>query len=373
MTATTAIHPKNNNSCSIDTTNTNTNTAIAATYLQYHARRDIILKNRKAQNACRLTRILTGVLTNTKSKKNPTSGAGSSLVRIGETQVLASVHFSIGTACIHEHSNTNNNKARGEVDVNFEYAFPFHNNKHSTSDTAIAAATATGGATTIASAETIQGLLTKTLNHNPTVFDLRTLAICNNHADQHLHLAWKVTIHLVCLNHDGNVLDAAMLAAVAALRNTVVPTVIASGSRSRSRLEDDDNHHSNSNSNNGVVQLQLNDDANAVKLQLLCTPVSLTIGIYNCTSSSATPDYEAEANATKKRFIVDPTAEEEAVLSGSVTVVMSAEDGMVLDVLKCTRTSAAGQGGAMISAEELAMCMQLGVARAKEVAGILCT
>jgi len=281
------------------------------------------------------------------------------LVRIGETQVLASVHFSIGTACINSNNHgttSNNNKARGEVDVIFEYAFPFHNKSDPNNNNA---------ATSLASAETIQGLISKTLNHNPTVFDLRTLAIGNN-AD-HQHLAWKVTIHLVCLNQDGNVLDAAMLATVAALRNTVVPTV-TSGVRSGS----EEDHYSNSNATNGVVQLQLNENENAVKLQLLCTPVSLTIGIYNCESTTATPDYESETNATKKRFIVDPTAEEEAVLSGSVTVVMSAEEGMVLDVLKCTGTCSSG-GSSMISGEELAMCMQLGVARAKEVADILCS
>lgn len=251
------------------------------------------------------------------------------MVRIGETQIIASVNFSVGTAHV---TNTNtstsnsNSNVRGEVDVVFDYAFHTPPQHTSATDDVV-----------MTSAEAIQGFLTKTFHQSQgTIFDLRTLHIAN-------HLAWKVTINLVCLNYDGNVLDAAMLAAVAALTDSSLPGY--------SYDEDGLVNFTSSNDNNGGNKTCNN-------LQLVRTPISLTIGIFNDDNSTCN---------NERKFIVDPTAEEEAVLSGSVTVLMSAE-GMLLDVLKCGGASFSG----IISAEELAMCMQLGIGRAKEVSDILC-
>ena len=100
--------------------------------------------------------------------------------------------------------------------------------------------------------------------------------------------AWAVTLTITCLNFDGNILDAVLLVAVAALQDTRIPAVELSES--------------------GVV-VECDKPAKALTLRVL--PVCLTLALFENIESGKTD------------MIVDPTAEEERLSHGTITVVVA--------------------------------------------------
>lgn len=158
--------------------------------------------------------------------------------------------------------------------------------------------------------------------------------------------AWKVVLNCVVLNNDGNVVDAAILGCVAALRNLRLPMT-------KTELVKDSGESL-------VVQviddLEKENDActkrKGTPLTLRSIPVPLTVGMF------------------KGKMLIDPTLEEEAVCDGTVTVVVDAaslndndegsnSDGIVLSLQK--------NGTAMASADKLITCIQLSFDRAREM------
>ena len=99
---------------------------------------------------------------------------------------------------------------------------------------------------------------------------------------------WKICLDVNCLDHDGGVLDAGLMAALAALRDAKVPHVVVDdrgkityGGRKTDEREPDEG-----------------------KIEVAAAPVAVTTALY------------------RKHLIVDPDAEEEQLADATVTVMM---------------------------------------------------
>merc|ERR1711963_655747 len=95
-------------------------------------------------------------------------------------------------------------------------------------------------------------------------------------------MVWVLYADLICLDYDGNVADACILALTAALSNTVLPAV-------------------NINEESGATETDFKDER---KLELACAPISTTLAIFD-----------------DSILLVDPTRQEEELSTGLVTVV----------------------------------------------------
>ena len=100
--------------------------------------------------------------------------------------------------------------------------------------------------------------------------------------------AWTVTLTITCLNFDGNMLDAMLLVAVAALLDTRIPAAELSDA--------------------GAV-VERDEPAKALAVQTL--PVCLTMALFENVERSTTD------------MVVDPTAEEERLSQATITVVVA--------------------------------------------------
>ena len=106
---------------------------------------------------------------------------------------------------------------------------------------------------------------------------------------------WKICLDVYCLDHDGSVLDAGLMAALAALRDAKVPHVVVDdrgkityGGRKTDEREPDD----------------VDAGGDEGKIEVAAAPVAVTTALY------------------RKHLIVDPDAEEEALADATVTVTM---------------------------------------------------
>ena len=125
--------------------------------------------------------------------------------------------------------------------------------------------------------------------------------------------AWQVFIDIHIINHDGNLIDASALAAVAALSITKIPEV-----------EDD----------------KIMRDKLVKKLPLLHRPITVSVG------------------KISDKFMIDPTKEEEEFLSSKLTVAVR-EDGNVCAMQK--------SGNEPISDEDFEKMLDLAVKKTKEL------
>lgn len=234
---------------------------------------------------------------------------GSALVRIGNTRMVAGVTLMVGrpsAAC----------PTHGEMDVSVTMGAlcspylgpsgrPVDNNSSRKN--------------LPTEASVIESFVQRTLVRSGIV-ELSDLCI------QEGKSAWKLVVSIVCLNHDGSIEDASLLAALTALSDTKLPPAAIS--------------------KNGVVSIMPHDSTSDLlrPLKLRCIPIPLTIGMFD------------------GKFLVDPSCEEEAVLDGMLTVVMTSR-GQVVSVNK--------PGGAFISLEDLAACLTFATGRAKEMENAL--
>ena len=144
--------------------------------------------------------------------------------------------------------------------------------------------------------------------------------------------AWKICLDVYCLDHDGSMLDAGLMAALAALRDAKVPFVVVDdrgkityGGRKTDEREPDEG-----------------------KIEVAAAPVAVTTALY------------------RKHLIVDPDAEEEALAEATVTVTMDARGGKVVGVHKPGGTAEASETDLMHC---VAACRLNLEARAKAVDG----
>ena len=128
---------------------------------------------------------------------------------------------------------------------------------------------------------------------------------------------WEVFVDVHIINHDGNLIDASALAAVAALSTTKIP-----------KLEDDK-----------IVRDKL-----VKKLPISHKPITVTIG------------------RILDKFIIDPTVEEEEVLNSKLTVAVM-EDGKI-----CAMQKSGDHGLTMDDMNEM---IDLAVKKSKEIRKLL--
>ncbi|KAJ3146572.1 hypothetical protein HDU86_008452 [Geranomyces michiganensis] len=135
------------------------------------------------------------------------------------------------------------------------------------------------------------------------------------------HAVWVLYVDIVCLNHGGNVVDAALTALAAALKHTRLPTATFYESESTVRVT----------------------DTYTIPLTVNRTLIPITFGVFDATV-----------------VIADPTAEEEAHLSTTLTFVLDAENGeSAYGVLK--------PGGSPVPRDMLVACWDDARKRAAEV------
>jgi len=139
-------------------------------------------------------------------------------------------------------------------------------------------------------------------------------------------LAWVLNVDVMCLNHDGNVIDAAVKASVAALRNLTLPAVVVESDEDNAVAED-------------VIKVDASDRS---PLRLGGQPTSCTMAVF------------------EDRILTDPTAEEEGLASSVVSVALDPSSGVLCQLQKA--------GGAPISRERLQECTALAKKQAKRIA-----
>ncbi|KAJ3161262.1 hypothetical protein HDU88_007356 [Geranomyces variabilis] len=139
------------------------------------------------------------------------------------------------------------------------------------------------------------------------------------------HAVWALYVDIVCLNHGGNVVDAAMIALAAALKHTRLPQATYYETESTVRVT----------------------DTYTIPLSVKRTLVPVTYGVFDATV-----------------VIADPTAEEEAHLSTTLTYVLDAENGeAAYGVLK--------PGGSAVPRDMLVACWDDARKRAVDVVAAL--
>ncbi|KAM4797309.1 exosome complex component RRP43 [Rhinophrynus dorsalis] len=136
-------------------------------------------------------------------------------------------------------------------------------------------------------------------------------------------LAWVLYCDLICLDYDGNLLDACTCALVAALKNVRLPSV---------KINED----------TGLAEVNLKIK-NALKI--LKHPIATTFAVFDDTF-----------------LLVDPTGEEESLATGLLTIVTD-EDERLCAIRK--------PGGSALTAEKLQDCISRAVTRHKEVKSLL--
>ncbi|XP_069747803.1 exosome complex component RRP43 isoform X2 [Narcine bancroftii] len=136
-------------------------------------------------------------------------------------------------------------------------------------------------------------------------------------------LAWVLYCDMMCLDYDGNLLDACITALLAGLKNVQLPSVLI-------------------NEETGLAEVNMKQKNHlSIKKHLVAT----SFAIFDDTI-----------------FIVDPTAEEEALATGMATIVID-EEGRLCALHK--------PGGSVLSSEKLQDCIVRAQTRHREVHQLL--
>jgi len=274
----------------------------------------------------------------------PRNTHGSSLVTIGSTQVITGITLQIGTP-------SPSKPKHGEVDVAVSFS-PLCGGRYTKSGR-IQFSEDDGGSSlsgiSYSDPHSIESYVKRSII-NPDLFDLSQLSVREGHS------AWKVNIHCMVVNHDGNVVDACILGAMVALKDLRLPLVTVVSDKNSHKdivqILPSVEHQKQSDVDVDDVVARSGD---ALELQKVAIP--LTIALF------------------QGKLLVDPTLEEEKVSDGMITVVIdltsvTQEEGSgTLDgnILSLTKSG----GGAMISAEEIAASVQLAFGRAQELKSIM--
>jgi exosome complex component RRP43 len=140
--------------------------------------------------------------------------------------------------------------------------------------------------------------------------------------EERTKFVWYLYIDIYCLNYDGNLLDASLIALLSALKDVKLPKVT---------LEEDSKLVSNGILTKGGVTV-------------LEYPISLTFGMMD--------DY----------ILIDPTSEEEDLLAAKFTIIYS-NLNKLSHIIK--------PGGVAISEENLRICIKKTKERMDEVFSVL--
>lgn len=144
--------------------------------------------------------------------------------------------------------------------------------------------------------------------------------------------AWALHVDVYCLEHDGNILDAALLAALAALKDTRLPPARYDESNARVLV------------GAAATDGQPVDPMAGARLELIACPLPLTlVRALRCT-------------------LADPSADEEAFAEARITVVV---DSVTSEV------AVHKPGGAPLTDDELRACINASRARADVLAKLM--
>ena len=145
---------------------------------------------------------------------------------------------------------------------------------------------------------------------------------------------WCLNIDVTVLDDSGNVLDAALLAVISALRHFRLPEV--------SYLDDD------------TPVILHSDDKEPTPLPLHHSPVCITFGLFG--------DRTGSTDSSKVATIVDPTNREQLVMDGSITFALNRHKELcALDF----------NGGCEIKTTQLFACAKLAEKKGKELCEML--
>eukprot|EP00546_Thalassionema_frauenfeldii_P006927 CAMPEP_0178921394 /NCGR_PEP_ID=MMETSP0786-20121207/15539_1 /TAXON_ID=186022 /ORGANISM="Thalassionema frauenfeldii, Strain CCMP 1798" /LENGTH=266 /DNA_ID=CAMNT_0020595573 /DNA_START=19 /DNA_END=816 /DNA_ORIENTATION=- len=187
---------------------------------------------------CRRTRMTRGIL--------KLRTAGSSLIQLGNTQIVCGISLLVGQPSIPDNGDLVVTRADSP-----DFSLP------------------------------LQSILTEML-------DLSCLALGEAQA-------WRLQVTLQVLEDDGNLNDACLLAAVAALTDTRLPPTQRNPQTER-------------------IEIMESSQENGSSLKFNYIPVPLTLGIYFGKDQKTT------------FLLADPTVEEEALLQGQLTIVVKLDD-----------------------------------------------
>ncbi|KXS13479.1 exosome complex exonuclease RRP43-like protein [Gonapodya prolifera JEL478] len=164
-------------------------------------------------------------------------------------------------------------------------------------------------------AQTLSWRLEQLFRNCPTILDLKQLSIEEGAA------AWVLYADIVCLNYDGNVFDATVIAIMAALKDVRLP-------KATYREEE------------GAVTIP-DLSERPVRLQVGPVPVATTIGVFE-----------------SQYFLVDPTEMETSLCSATLTLITD-EGGRLLGLHK--------SGGFALNQEQMAESVETAIARGIEI------
>ena len=251
----------------------------------------------------------------------PRNTYGSSLVRLGDTQILTAVTLLVGVPG----PSTPND---GDCVVSLTVS-PICGRGYNLSGRIIEGEGGSGG-TSSAEPSAIESHLQRVVRTSGLI-DFSALGIISGKA------AWRIKIAAVVLNDAGNLFDAGLLGCVSALIGTRLP---------RTRIND-----KASPRDGGMVQIVAGDDVGncgsggaKLKLNMDKMPIPLTIAMFD------------------DKLLVDPDDEEEGVLDGTLTVIVNLAGGIV---------SMDKRGRTILTAEQLAACVHMAQGRAKELSRIM--
>ncbi|KAF0700250.1 Aste57867_9205 [Aphanomyces stellatus] len=218
--------------------------------------------------------------------------AGACLVKLGASCALASVKLAVGTPALATPD-------QGELDLQVLF-------------TGVCASKFSTQRTTD-EAQSLSSYLTRTLLGTKCV-DLRDCCI------EQGKCAWKLLVEITFLDHDGNAMDTALLAAMSVLSKLTIPAI--------------------SISPDSIVSLAADQSVQA-PFPLHQTLISTTFGEFG------------------PHLLVDPTAHEETILSSSFTILFTAE-GNFGGVYKA--------GGQPLAGATLHACIQVAKERSAQIA-----
>lgn len=274
----------------------------------------------------RVTSVVSSVLTR--------NTVGSAMARLGDTKVVAGVTVQIGNPCA-----TRPNC--GTITLESLHTSPLCGKNFGVRNNNTNANTT--NARTIQDVQATESYLKRILQSS-NIIDLEDLCIEPGIS------AWKLCIYIEVLNHDGNLIDASLLAALAALANVQLPSVV----HNKNTDDDDDG---NNRSNRSATQIQiLPHSKDQPFLKLHSIPIPLSIGVFYADTNDTTITEKEEETSF---LLVDPNAMEEQACHGIIHVVV---DSQTEQIYSCQTI-----GAFHSSPEQLAASIQMALGRAQEM------
>ncbi len=178
----------------------------------------------------------------------------------------------------------------------------------------------------------------KRIIQSSEIIDLTDLCIIPGKA------AWRLCVNVEILNHEGNILDAAFLASVAALANVRLPT-----------------YQINPDTDQVQIIASSSEKGNYTKsLPLKNIPIPLCVGVF--------VDKKKKENGTDEEeestyLLVDPSFKEEQACHGFIHVVVDSNSGKIY--------SCQTIGPSINTLEQFAACIHMAIGRAKEMTPLI--